>query len=83
MAKGKSYAIAGPSAAQQREWEVEDALRTLKRAGEIVRDKKLMAEVKACADEEIDEMKAIAKQAGKLAKAGRISPKQLAKLGGR
>lgn len=86
MAKAKrSNAIAydGPSAADKRRWEVEDAMRTLQRAGEIVADKKLMEDVKACAEEEIDEMKAVAKQANALAKAGRISPKQLAKLGAR
>lgn len=67
--------------AQRRRWEVEDALSTLRRAGEIVHDKKLMAAVKAMATERADDFKAIADQAGRLAKSGRISPKQMAKLG--
>lgn len=68
-------------AAQRRHWEVEDALRTLRAAGEIVHDKKLMSEVKALAQDKIEEMEAIAHQAGVLAKMGKISPKQMAKLG--
>lgn len=68
-------------AAQRRKWEVDDALHTLRRAGEIVHDKKLMAEVKALAQDKIEEMEAIAHQAGVLAKMGKISPKQMAKLG--
>ena len=67
--------------ARERRWEVEDALSTLRRAGEIVHDKKLMGEVKAMASEKADDFKAIADQAGRLAKSGRISPKQMAKLG--
>lgn len=82
MAKSKS--IGSPVATESDEqWRVEDALRTLQRAGEIVHDAKLMAKVKAMAGEKADEMKAIAKQADKLAKAGRISPKQMAKLAAR
>lgn len=68
-------------AAMSRKWECEDALRTLQRAGEIVHDKKLMAEVKAMAKDKIDEMEVIAHQAGMLAKMGKISPKQMAKRG--
>lgn len=67
--------------AHERRWEVEDALSTLRRAGDIVHDKKLMGEVKAMASEKADDFKAIAEQAGRLAKSGRISPKQMAKLG--
>lgn len=69
--------------AERRRWEVEDALSTLRRAGEIVHDKKLMEEVKAMATERADDFEAIAKQAGALAKAGRISPKQMARLAAR
>lgn len=81
MAK-KSKASAGVpvSDVSDDHWQVEDALRTLQRAGEIVHDKKLMDKVKAMAAEKAVEMTAIAKQAGALAKAGRISPKQMAKL---
>ncbi len=81
MAKSKAKAVDAP--VSDRRWEVEDALRVLQRAGEIVHDKKLMAEVKAMAKDKADEMDVIAKQAGALAKMGRISPKQMAKLGNR
>lgn len=88
MAKKKaasagSPAVSGSDAADRRRWEVEDALRTLQRAGEIVHDKKLMAEVKAMANEKADEMRDVALQASSLAKMGRISPKQMAKLSSR
>lgn len=84
MAKSKSSsypAMPKTEAAERRKWEVEDALRTLRRAGEIVHDKKLMTEVKACAKDKIEEMEAIAHQAGVLAKMGKISPKQMVKMG--
>lgn len=85
MAKTSSPAVAVPSSdkAQQRRWQVEDALRTLQSAGEIVHDKKLMAEVKVMAKEKAADMEAVAKQANALAKAGRISPKQMARLAAR
>jgi hypothetical protein len=66
--------------ARRRHYEVEDALHTLRRAGEIVGDKKLMAEVKVMATERADEMGTIAKRAGALAKSGKISPKAMKKL---
>lgn len=85
MAKGiraTSYPSAPKTeAAERRKWEVEEALHTLRRAGEIVHDKKLMTEVKAMAEGKIDEMESIAHAAGQLAKMGKISPKQMAKLG--
>ena len=77
----KMAAMPKTETAERRKWEVEDALHTLRRAGEIVHDKKLMAEVKAMAKDKIDEMEAIAHQAGMLAKMGKISPKQMAKRG--
>lgn len=85
MPKTSSPAVAVPSSdkAQQRRWQVEDALRTLQSAGEIVHDKKLMAEVKVMAKEKAADMEAVAKQANALAKAGRISPKQMARLAAR
>jgi hypothetical protein len=67
-------------AAERRKWEVDDALHTLRRAGEIVHDKKLMTEVKALAGEKIEELEHIQHAAGQLAKMGKISPKQMAKL---
>ncbi|MDI1265603.1 MAG: hypothetical protein PS018_20340 [bacterium] len=78
--------MSAPVAVSEKEedrWRVEDALRTLQRAGEIVHDAKLMAKVKEMAGEKADEMKVIAKSADALAKAGRISPKQMAKLAAR
>lgn len=81
MAKAKIKSLNAVSPVSDDRWMVEDALSTLRRAGEIVRDKKLMDKVKAMASERADEMKAVAKQAGQLAKMGRISPKQMAKLG--
>lgn len=84
MAKAtKSKSGSVPMAVSEERWEVEDALRTLQRAGEIVHNAKLMAKVKEMASEKVDEMKAIEKSAGALAKMGRISPKQMAKLGKR
>jgi hypothetical protein len=82
MAKAKARTdVPSPaSAASDDRWRVEDALRTLQRAGEIVHDKKLMASVKKMAAEKADEMQTVAKQADALAKMGRISPKQMAKL---
>lgn len=84
MAK-KSSAPSTPTVASSNDdrWQVEEALHTLQRAGKIVHDTKLMAKVKAMASEKAIEMTAIAKQASSLAKSGRISPKQMAKLGAR
>lgn len=83
MAKAKLNSVLSTSAEADDRWQVEDALRTIQRAGEIVRDTKLMAKVKAMAAEKAVEMDAIATHAGQLAKMGRISPKQMAKLGAR
>jgi hypothetical protein len=76
MAKKKSVPIGHPD----RHWEVHDAMQTMKRAGEIVGDKKLMAEVKKMAMTHADEMKQVAHHAGRLAKMGRISPRAMSKL---
>lgn len=83
MAKSKAASTSIASPVEDDSWRVEDALRTLQRAGEIVHDKPLMAKVKAMASDKAVEMTAIAKQAAQLAKSGRISPKQMAKLGAR
>lgn len=42
------------------DWQVEDAMRTLMRAEEIRKDKKLMAKVKAMATQRLQEVAAIA-----------------------
>jgi len=65
------------SAGERRKWEVEDALRTLTRAQEIQDNKSLMREVRTMASTKAKEMNAIA---GRLAKRGMISSKQMAKL---
>ena len=61
-------------------WEVHDAFHTLRRAHHIVKNKKLMAHVKKHATKMADETRMIGHQAGMLAKMGRISPKQMAKI---
>jgi hypothetical protein len=89
MANPKSVGMAYPAPmsaadkAQQRRYEVEDALRTMQRATEIVGDKKLMAEVRKMAIEKGREMSEISAKAGMLAKMGRISPSAMAKMNGR
>jgi hypothetical protein len=62
------------------EWEVRDAMHTMLRAGEIVKDKKLLTAVRKEAAEHAQKMTTVAHQAGQLAKMGRISPKAMAKM---
>jgi hypothetical protein len=62
-------------------WEVRDAMHAMLRAAKIVKDKKLLAAVKKEALEHAAELTETARQAGALAKMGKISPKQMAKLG--
>lgn len=76
MTKSKDKPISHPD----RNWEVRDAMHTLMRAEEIKRDKALMAQVQKEAARHAEEMKTVSKKAALLAKAGRISPKQMAKL---
>lgn len=45
---------------EDRDWEADDAMRTLMRAEEIRKNKKLMARVKALATERLKEVAAIA-----------------------
>lgn len=56
----KKNTIKGMSPFSDDKWMVEDALRTLTRAEEIKRDKKLMAKVRMLAKERLAEMKAVA-----------------------
>lgn len=63
-----------------RKWEVRDAMRTIMRANEHLADKKLMEQVKICAADEAQEMRDVARQAETLAKSGKISEKEMAKL---
>lgn len=69
-----------PKSKKYDEWEVRDAMHTMLRAGEIVRDKKLMGHVKKHAKEHAEKMHEVAHRAGELAKQGRISPKAIAKM---
>lgn len=71
---------AGPSAKERRRYEVQDAFHTLRRARDIVTDKKLMGDVKKHATTLAQEHKVTAHHIGMLAKTGRISPKQMKKL---
>lgn len=63
-----------------RQWEVRDAMHTLMRAKEYEGDKKLMEQVKKHAAEHAEKMEEVSRQAAGLAKSGRISEKQMAKL---
>jgi hypothetical protein len=49
--KSVSVSIIGSSKSQERKWEVDSALSTLKRAEEIRKDTRLMADVKKAATE--------------------------------
>lgn len=74
MAKGKAVAAtAAPK--MDRKWEVDDALRTLTRAYEIIKDKSLMADVKKLASTKAEEMEDIAGKLSGLAKMGLVSDK--------
>ena len=73
----------GPTAKQERKWEVEHALHIVREAAEIVSDKKLMAEVKKLAAERAAEMQNVSEQAAMLSKRGLVSDKAMAKLAGR
>lgn len=63
------------------EWEVRDAMHAMLRAAKIVKDKKLLAAVKKEALSHAKELQETAAQASRLAMMGKISPKQMAKLG--
>lgn len=52
-AKRKATIIIGPSAASDRKYRAEDALRTIQRADEVRRDKGLMRDVKKLAKEQV------------------------------
>lgn len=45
--------------AQERKWEIESALSTLKRADEIRKNAKMMSEVKALAEQQMNVLKSI------------------------
>lgn len=67
-----------------RDWEIDDAVRTLTRAQEIESDAKMMAKVKKRAAEQAAELQQVAgTKIDALYKRGLISDKQAAKLRGK
>ena len=83
MAEGRGMTKSTPKSYNHpdRHWEVREAMHTMLRAGEVIKDKKLLAEVKKHAASHAKEMQETANRAGRLAKMGLISDKQMAKLG--
>ena len=53
----KKATISSPSLKQERRWEIESALETLKRAESIKKDSKLMGDVKKLAQEQVGMLK--------------------------
>lgn len=64
------------------DWEAHDAMHTLMRAGEIVKDKKLLGRVRKQAAEHAKKMHDVASRAGALARRGLISDKAMSKMAG-
>jgi hypothetical protein len=62
------------------DWEAHDAMHTLMRAGEIIKDKKLLSRARKKAAEHAAKMQDVADHAAALAKRGLISDKQMVKL---
>lgn len=79
MAKAET-AAAPREPSKYEDWRVESAMDCLMRAKEIEGDPKMMKLVRAKAAEHATKMKQVAQDAERLAKAGKISDKQLAKL---
>lgn len=69
-----------PYSHPDRHYEVRDAMHTIMRAGEHLKNKHLMKEVRKHAAEHAAEKRDEADRAMRLAKQGKISEKQLAKL---
>lgn len=70
------------SAKKYDHWEVRDAMHTILRAGEHLKNKKLMGHVRKHAAEHAKDKQAEAQRASHLAKRGLISDKAMAKVGG-
>jgi hypothetical protein len=64
------------------EWEVKDAMHTIMRAGDHLKDKNLMGHVRKHAKAHAAKLSDDSARAAHLAKSGRISDKAMAKLGG-
>ena len=56
-----SISISSPSKMEMRKWEIESALSCLKRADEIRKDSKMMADVKKLAQEQMSVLKTFSK----------------------
>jgi hypothetical protein len=63
------------------EWEVRDAMHTMLRASEIIKDKPLLAAIKKAAATEATEMTEKLGRVRQLAQKGMISDRQMAKMG--
>lgn len=91
MAKAKIKSVDAPASTAEispkkngfDHWEVRDAMHTMLRAGEIIKNKKLLAAVKKEANSHARELQETAQRAGQLAKMGLISPKAMAKMAAR
>jgi hypothetical protein len=81
MAEGRGMSKSTPK--KYDDYEIHDAMHTMLRAGEIVKDKKLMGHVRKHAAEHAKKTHEVAERASHLAKSGRISPRQMAKLASR
>lgn len=82
MAEGRGMTKSPPSKKKYDDYEIRDAMHTMLRAGEIVKDKHLMNHVRKHAAEHAKKTHEVAQRAAHLAKAGKISEKQLAKIAG-
>lgn len=80
MAEGRGMTKSTPK--KYDDYEIRDAMHTMLRAGEIVKDKKLMGHVKKHAKEHAEKKHDEAQRAAHLAKSGRISDKAMAKMSG-
>lgn len=61
ISKKSSVKKTGGIIASERKWEIENALSTLKRADEIRKDSKMMADVKKLANEQMSVLKNFSK----------------------
>lgn len=59
-----SYSIAKPTAldkARERQYQVEDGLRTMQRAADIVKDKSLLKDIKTFAKQQVNDLNKVTK----------------------
>jgi hypothetical protein len=83
MAQGRGMTPDTPSKSKKYdEWEVRDAMHTIMRAQEHIKNKQLMGHVRKHAKEHAEKMHEESQRAARLAKSGKISEKQMAKLKG-